>query len=257
MTALKADARQGLGETLDRLLHGGTDRPIAIRPTGVAAGVPVIGAYGNARDGVSRLHRFDASADRAADRAADRTPSDLRRPDLLLVDLAGTTIDAYENLRCLCARAPGARLVVLEERLSIRRLCAALHAGVKGYLLKDTAPDALIQSLSVVLAGETVFPTRLADWLRTSDIVAPDPDAAVERASLSWRDTDLLHGLQSGKSVRGIAEDLHISETEARASLRSLLRRLNLSNRTQAAIWAANNGIRPSPHPPAGRIARV
>lgn len=236
MAALTAEPRQDLGETLDRLLHG-------------AAGVPVIGAFGTARDGVSRLHRFDASAERAS--------SDLRRPDLLLVDLAGTTIDAYESLRGLRARAPEARLVVLEERLSIRRLRAALHAGVNGYLLKDTAPVALIQSLSVVLAGETVFPTRLADWLRNGDIVAPERDATVERVSLSWRDTDLLHGLQRGKSVRGIAEDLHISETEARASLRSLLRRLNLSNRTQAAIWAANNGIRPSVNPPDGGIARL
>ncbi len=171
-------------------------------------------------------------------------------PDLLLVGLTGATLDTYADLRGLHALVPGARLVILEQRLSMKRLRAALHAGACGYLLKDIAPDALVQSLGVVMAGETVFPTRLADLLRRDESIVPCSAEPVPRtAALSWRDTDLLHGLQNGKSVRGIAEDLRISETEARASLRSLLRKLNVSNRTQAAIWAANHGIRPAVAP--------
>jgi Response regulator containing a CheY-like receiver domain and an HTH DNA-binding domain len=170
-------------------------------------------------------------------------------PDLLLVGLTGATLDTYDDLRGLRTLAPGARLVILEQRLSMKRLRAALHAGACGYLLKDIAPDALVQSLGVVMAGETVFPTRLAELLRRDESIVPCSAEPVPQATLSWRDTDLLHGLQNGKSVRGIAEDLRISETEARASLRSLLRKLNVSNRTQAAIWAASHGIRPAAAP--------
>lgn len=233
MTTLHTDADPVLREMVDRLLNGHAGRVVTGR---------VIGAWGNPRDGVTRLHPMELPA---IELPAALEPGDGRRPDLLLADLTGSAIDAYEALPPLRLRVPGARLVVLEERLSILRLRAALRAGVRGYLLTDIAPDALIQSLRLVLAGETVLPTRLADLLRNGGIAAADLDPSAGKASLSWRDTDLLHGLQTGKSIRGIAADLRISETEARATLRGLLRRLNLSNRTQAAIWAANNGIRP------------
>lgn len=176
---------------------------------------------------------------------------------LYLVHLDRTDDRVFDDMRLLRRRNPRIRVVALDTHLCVGRLCDAVRAGASGYLLKDIAPEALVQSLRVVMTGEMVFPTRLADLLCGDGLGLTGNQEPDRTASLSWRETDLLHGLQTGKSNRGIAADLRISEAEVRANLRSLLRKLNLANRTQAAVWAANHGIRPSHHNPGGAFTLV
>ncbi|MBY6262181.1 DNA-binding response regulator [Azospirillum sp. 412522] len=164
-------------------------------------------------------------------------------PDLILVDLPSGADEEVDALRMLRENHPSIRVVILTNDLETRRLSAALGAGAGGYLLKDIACEALMQSLKLVMMGEKVFPTHLAELLvsgRTEDMGAELP---TRRKGLSQREVQILRCLLNGNSNKMIANHLSITEATVKVHLKSLLRKINASNRTQAAIWALNNGI--------------
>ncbi|SMH38026.1 LuxR C-terminal-related transcriptional regulator [Azospirillum agricola] len=160
--------------------------------------------------------------------------------DLMLIDPAAGDITerAFQTLRLA---HPKARIVVLTSELDARHLAAALRAGANGYLRKDIASESLMQSLTLVMMGETVFPTELAALLLGGQTAVDEPQS--QRKGLSPRETQILHCLLAGSSNKTIANHLKITEATVKVHLKSLLRKINATNRTQAAIWAMNNGI--------------
>jgi two-component system, NarL family, nitrate/nitrite response regulator NarL len=165
--------------------------------------------------------------------------ADLPSCKLVIVDYP---VDADETLAALRAGFPNSRIVVLASELSADRLKAAMGAGADGYLLKDVSPEALIQSLQLVVIGEKVFPTNLAALL-LSQIAAPAPQGSWR--GLSAREREILQHLVMGASNKLIANRLGITEATVKVHLKTLLRKIDVNNRTQAAIWAMNNGILP------------
>jgi two-component system nitrate/nitrite response regulator NarL len=161
-------------------------------------------------------------------------------PALVLLDLAGDSEAAA--LRQLRERLPASRLVILTAELSTKRLTAALEAGLDGYLMSDLSPAALVQSLQLVLLGEKVFPTSLAALLVNGPM-----DHGVARPGgsrgLSEREGQILHFLIGGASNKLIANRLGITEATVKVHLKTVLRKIGALNRTQAAIWALNNGF--------------
>jgi two-component system, NarL family, nitrate/nitrite response regulator NarL len=161
-------------------------------------------------------------------------------PDLVLLDLAGDGEAAA--LRQLREWLPASRLVILTAELSTKRLTTALEAGLDGYLLSDLSPAALVQSLQLVLLGEKVFPTSLAAVLVNGPI-----DHGADRPGgprgLSKREGQILHFLVDGASNKLIANGLGITEATVKVHLKTVLRKIGATNRTQAAIWALNNGL--------------
>ncbi|WP_286192094.1 response regulator transcription factor [Roseomonas genomospecies 6] len=152
---------------------------------------------------------------------------------------------------------PGIRVVILTTDLCTRRLSGALGAGAHGYLMKDIACEALMQSLKLVMMGEKVFPTHLAELLingRSEELATEVP---ARRKGLSQREIQILRCLLNGNSNKMIANHLHITEATVKVHLKSLLRKINASNRTQAAIWALNNGIGDQPAEATGVSAGV
>ncbi|PWC36776.1 response regulator transcription factor [Azospirillum sp. TSO22-1] len=163
-------------------------------------------------------------------------------PDLVLIDPTGGAED-LERVKALRAEHPQLRIVILTGALDTRLLSASLSAGADGYLMKDIACEALMQSLRLVMMGEKVFPTHLAALLvsgRAEDMGAEVP---TRRKGLSQREVQILHCLLNGNSNKMIANHLKITEATVKVHLKSLLRKINASNRTQAAIWAMNNGM--------------
>jgi two-component system nitrate/nitrite response regulator NarL len=158
---------------------------------------------------------------------------------LVIVDYP---VDADETLADLRAGFPNSRIVVLASDLSADRLKAAMGAGADGFLLKDVSPEALIQSLQLVMIGEKVFPTNLAALL-LSQIATPAPQGSWR--GLSAREREILQHLVMGASNKLIANRLGITEATVKVHLKTLLRKIDVNNRTQAAIWAMNNGILP------------
>lgn len=164
-------------------------------------------------------------------------------PLLVLVDLATGNEEEAEALRRLRRLLPESRIVVLTSELCTRRLANALEAGADGYLMKDLSSEALTQSLRLAMMGEKVFPTHLAALLINGRVNAPTIEMPVSRKGLSQREVQILRCLLNGDSNKMIANQLNITEATVKVHLKSLLRKINASNRTQAAIWALNNGI--------------
>jgi two-component system, NarL family, nitrate/nitrite response regulator NarL len=164
-------------------------------------------------------------------------------PQLVLLDLTTGNDEEAEALRRLRRILTEAKLVVLTSELCTRRLANALEAGADGYLMKDLSSEALTQSLKLAMMGEKVFPTHLAALLINGRVNAPTIELPVSRKGLSQREVQILRCLLNGDSNKMIANQLNITEATVKVHLKSLLRKINASNRTQAAIWALNNGI--------------
>ncbi len=191
------------------------------------------------REGLKRVldnTRFDVVG-----QAASLHESTASAADLILIDPAAGDITA-ETFQTLRSSHPRARIVVLTAELNAQHLAVTLQAGANGYLRKDIAGEALMQSLTLVMMGETVFPTELAALLinsRTGSLIEPP----MHRKGLSPREMQILRCLLNGSSNKMIANHLHITEATVKVHLKGLLRKINASNRTQAAIWAMNNGV--------------
>ena len=134
---------------------------------------------------------------------------------------------------------PEARIVMLASDFAVDALRNAMNAGANGYLMKNVSPEALIQSLELVMMGEKVFPTNLASMLLDMSAIAPQQSIR----GLSPREQEILQALVTGASNKLIAIRLGITEATVKVHLKTLLRKIDVNNRTQAAIWAMNNGF--------------
>ncbi len=144
------------------------------------------------------------------------------------------------DLNLLRDAYPGARIVVLADDLTVDALRETMNGGADGFLMKDVSPEALVQSLELIMLGEKVFPTNLASMLLDLSN-APSPLNSVR--GLSPREQEILQALVTGASNKMIANKLGITEATVKVHLKTLLRKIDVHNRTQAAIWAMNNGF--------------
>lgn len=204
-----------------------------------------------ARSGLSRVvERLDENvhileADNAADslRLAKENP-DL---DLILFDLIMAGSKSLDEIMELRTHAPRAAVVVVsmvEERADILR---AIDLGAWGYIPKTASAEEMLRALQIVLTGEIYFPHALFTQSATANreggesvrgATEPTVDPKLLQ-SLTRRHRQVLDGLAQGKTNAQIAEDLELSTITVRQHVSSLLRRLGLSNRTQAAVLAS------------------
>ncbi len=174
-----------------------------------------------------------------------------KSPTIVLLDFSAEPEHAAEDLAHLRNLLPDAKIVVLTESLDSQTLAACLGAGAHGYLIKDISVDALLQSLKLVMLGEKVFPTHLAALLvKGIPSSAPTRINTANLHGLTEREVQILQCLVlQGDSNKMIANRLGITEATVKDHMRKLLRKTNATNRTQAAIWALNNGFAPNVAP--------
>ena len=190
------------------------------------------------RDGLKHLlngTRFEVGAEFNTVDLALTAAETAETPDLVI---SGQAVTDEADLRALREAFPTARIVVLADDLSVDVLRAAMGGGADGFLSKSVSPEALIQSLQLVMLGEKVFPTNLAAMLL--DIIAAPRHSL---RGLSPREQEILQALVTGASNKMIAYKLGITEATVKVHLKTLLRKIDVNNRTQAAIWAMNNGF--------------
>jgi two-component system nitrate/nitrite response regulator NarL len=175
--------------------------------------------------------------------AAEALSSGQALPGLILIDpVAGQSgADAVAALR---EGAPSARIVVLTGAVDAKSLPLVLEAGADAFMLKDTTTDTLVQKLKLVMLGEKVFPGSVVSLLLNCPT---DAGHRVAGSHLSQREMQILRHLLSGDSNKLIGLRLGITEATVKVHLKSLLRKIGVSNRTQAAIWGMNNGIEKQP----------
>jgi two-component system, NarL family, nitrate/nitrite response regulator NarL len=155
-------------------------------------------------------------------------------------------------IRAAREAAPRIRFVVLSHNLSLEEFYSAMRAGVDAYLLDGISPDALIQALDLAMVGEKVLPTKLVGDIVSGRLLPMADDAELAKAlsRLSEREVQALDCLIRGESNRTIAGKLGVSEATVKVTLKGILRKLGVANRTQAAVWALNHGFGMSPSPP-------
>ena len=175
-----------------------------------------------------------------------RRANDVRHPEILLISLLQRDLGLDALIQEIKAWAPHAKVVFLAPALDMPALSACFAAGADGYLLEDISRDGLQHSLSLVSAGEKVFPSVFATVLSTaaSKVSAP-PQTVNELRNLRVTDweIDILRCVATGESNSSIAKNLGLSESEVSAHLKHILRKLRVSNRTQAALWGVARGL--------------
>jgi DNA-binding NarL/FixJ family response regulator len=171
-----------------------------------------------------------------------------RLPDVIVMDLQMSPVDGIETTRQVRARYDHIEVVALTSFAEEERIHAAFEAGASGYLLKDSDADDVAAAVRAAHRGELQLDPQVARRLMSSLREGPGDDPAAE---LTSRELEVLRLVATGKPNKQIAAELTISERTARTHVSRILRKLGLSSRTQAALWAVREGlveVEPEPH---------
>jgi DNA-binding NarL/FixJ family response regulator len=166
--------------------------------------------------------------------------SEGRRPDVIVMDLQMAPIDGIESTRRVRAVYSDIEVVALTSFAEDERVHAALQAGASGYVLKASDADDVAAAVRAAHRGELQIDPAVARRLMSSLREARDDDPVSE---LTSRELDVLRLVAAGRHNKQIADELAISERTARTHVSRILRKLRLSSRTQAALWAVREGL--------------
>ncbi|GAB3089699.1 response regulator transcription factor [Micromonospora schwarzwaldensis] len=181
------------------------------------------------------------------------------RPDVILMDLRMPRLDGIEATRRILRQQPAARVLVLTTFADDANVYGALGAGAQGYLVKDGAPEELVDAVRRAALGEPLLaPPVLARVLRRALAAhdrdrTPDP-AAAGLGLLSPREREVLALVGAGLSNAEIAARLHLGVTTVKTHVSAAMEKLELRNRVQAAVVAhrlglVDDGFNPRPDP--------
>ncbi|MBI5503403.1 MAG: response regulator transcription factor [Deltaproteobacteria bacterium] len=162
-------------------------------------------------------------------------------PDVVLMDLVMPDIDGVEAIVRIRSAQPQIPILVLTGFGSDDKLFPAIKAGAVGYLLKDTNPRDLVWAVQQAAEGLTTLTPSVARRLLAEFSHEPKSEPLPE--SLTEREVEVLRHLALGLRNGDIAERLYISDTTVRGHVRSILAKLGLINRTQAALYALREGL--------------
>ena len=185
-------------------------------------GLEIVGEAGDGNEAIEQAQRLE--------------------PDVILMDLVMPGLDGIGAMRQLRVRSPASRVIVLTSFLEDERVLPAIQAGAAGYLLKNVAPAELARAIRAAYAGEAIIdPTAAA---RLVHAIADDARPRFEEPErLTRRERDVLELIARGQSNKRIALELGISEKTVKTHVGHLLAKLGVSDRTQAALLAVEEGL--------------
>jgi two-component system, NarL family, response regulator LiaR len=164
-------------------------------------------------------------------------------PDVILMDLVMPGLDGVGAMRELRVRSPASRVIVLTSFLEDDRLLPAIQAGAAGYLLKNVEPAELARAIRAAHAGgEAIIDSTVAARL-VNAIADESRPRLQEPALLTRRERDVLGLIARGRSNKRIALELGISEKTVKTHVGHLLAKLGVTDRTQAALLAVQEGL--------------
>ncbi len=165
-------------------------------------------------------------------------------PDVVLLDMRIPGLDGLQTLKKLKRELPELPVVMLTTSREERDLVESLRNGAKGYLLKDMEPDDLVDALVDTMAGTTVVAQDMTGIL--AKVVQGDiPDTYEEPrfSALTPREMEILCHLAEGQSNKVIARELGISDGTVKLHVKSILRKLEVHSRVEAAVIAVEKGL--------------
>lgn len=165
-------------------------------------------------------------------------------PDVVLLDLRMPGLDGLSVLERLMALDPAPAVVMLTTSSDRRDLVTSLRSGARGYLLKDMEPEQLVDALAAVVDGETVVAPEmtsvLAKVVKGGKVESGPPDRF---SSITPREFEVLRHLAEGRSNREIAGDLGITDGTVKLHVRSILKKLQVRSRVEAAVLAVEERL--------------
>lgn len=166
------------------------------------------------------------------------------QPDIVLMDLVMPEMNGVEATRQALANNPNTKVIILTSFADDELVFPAIEAGAAGYLLKDVDPADLHQAIRAVYEGEIqLHPDIIKKLVRRATTPQADTDSTL--SELTPRELEVLSHIALGQSNREIARDLTISEKTVKTHVSHILQKLQLSDRTQAAIYAHKHGLAP------------
>lgn len=185
--------------------------------------IEVIGEASNGKEAVSQTEKL--------------------QPDIVLLDLFMPHLDGLEALHEILRANEGARVLVITGYYDDSRVYDAIKAGASGCVFKDSSPETLMMAIQAVYRGEIYLDPRIA-MLVVHELIQPRKSAepALDEA-LSKREIDVLKLISRGYTNREIAQQLCITERTVGSHVSTILSKLQLGNRTQAALHALRTGL--------------
>jgi len=165
----------------------------------------------------------------------------LLRPDVILLDLMMPRKDGLEAIEEIKQANPDARILVITSFAEDDKVFPAIKAGALGYLLKDSPPDMLLQAIHDVYQGQSSLHPAIARKL-IRELNQPSELPPTEEP-LTRREVEVLRLVARGLSNQEIADQLVVSEGTVRIHVSNILTKLHLANRTQAALYALQEGL--------------
>jgi two-component system, NarL family, response regulator LiaR len=163
------------------------------------------------------------------------------KPDVILMDLVMPEMDGIEATRRITAEQPGTRILVLTSFAADDKVFPAVKAGALGYLLKDSTPDQLLESIRQVYRGEPSLEPSIARKV-LQELSRPGQGKQTTEP-LTERELDVLRLIAQGMSNREIAAKIFVAEWTVRSHVSNILGKLHLASRTQAALYALRSGL--------------
>jgi two-component system NarL family response regulator len=180
---------------------------------GTQAGLEVVGSASSGEEALNILQRSG--------------------PDLLLLDLRMPGMNGIDTLRAIKRAGHATRVIVLTSFETDEDIYRAVHAGAEGYLLKNTSQREMVEAIRAVAAGKRYIPRHIASRLAER----------MMRSSLTCRELEILKMLAKGLTNKQIGHALGISDNTVRNHVNSIIEKLEVSDRTEAATTAIQRGL--------------
>ena len=164
-------------------------------------------------------------------------------PDLVLMDLKMPGMNGVEATRRICALFPNTKILVLTTFDDDEWVFDAIRAGASGYLLKDTPREKVIEAIRGTTAGKSYVDPMVAGKLLDQVANKQEQPSSLITSKLTGREVDVLRLIARGFSNSEIAEKLHLSEGTIRNHVSLIFSKLDVPDRTQAAILAIRHGL--------------
>lgn len=184
--------------------------------------IEVVGEAQNGLEAVARVHQH--------------------KPDVVLMDLVMPEMDGIQATHQIRDISPDTKVIVLTSFAEDDKVFPAIKAGAVGYLLKDVSPSDLAKAIEAVHRGETQLHPDIQKKLM-GQFISPKTEPKVGTDELTPRELEVLQLIAQGKSNREIANELVISEKTVKTHVSNILSKLQLDDRTQAAIYAIKHGL--------------
>lgn len=191
---------------------------------------------------LSRQHDFEVIGE-AADGLSGIKMINRLQPDVVLLDLDMPGMNGREALSQIISINPQQAVIMLTVSEDNDDLTECMRIGVRGYLLKNINADFLLESIRKAAEGDNVFSPEMTAKLVKS-LISPQPAQGTQAlSSLTPRELEILGYLAAGRSNKIIARHLDLAESTVKVHVQNLLRKLNLSSRVQAAVYAIRHNV--------------